>query len=44
MPYDIPDEKFAAVANLSLRHAPAALGVSRSVVRRWRLSRRRSAA
>jgi DNA invertase Pin-like site-specific DNA recombinase len=39
-PYDISPERFDAVAHLSLREAATALGVSRSVVHRWRLSRR----
>jgi DNA invertase Pin-like site-specific DNA recombinase len=38
-PYPIPDTRFEEVAALSLRAASAALGVSRSVVHRWRLSR-----
>jgi DNA invertase Pin-like site-specific DNA recombinase len=39
-PYAIPAERFEAVADLSVRDAAKALGVSRSVVHRWRLSRR----
>jgi DNA invertase Pin-like site-specific DNA recombinase len=39
-PYVIADERFEAVAELSLREAAKALGVGRSVVHRWRLSRR----
>jgi DNA invertase Pin-like site-specific DNA recombinase len=39
-PYDIGAERFEAVAHLSLRDAATALGVSRSVVHRWRLSRK----
>jgi DNA invertase Pin-like site-specific DNA recombinase len=38
-PYVIPTERFEAVSELSLREAAKALGVSRSVVHRWRLSR-----
>ena len=38
-PYDIASERFEAVDHLSLRDAATALGVSRSVVHRWRLSR-----
>jgi DNA invertase Pin-like site-specific DNA recombinase len=38
-PYDIADTRFEAVAHLSLRPAAKALGVSRSVVHRWRQSR-----
>jgi DNA invertase Pin-like site-specific DNA recombinase len=38
-PSAIPDARFEAVAHLSLRDAAKALGVSRSVVHRWRLSR-----
>ena len=41
-PYDIPDARFGAVSELSLREAAQALGVSRSVVHRWRLSRKPS--
>jgi DNA invertase Pin-like site-specific DNA recombinase len=41
-PYDIPDEKFQAVANLSLREAGKQLGVSRTVIHRWRLSHKPS--
>jgi DNA invertase Pin-like site-specific DNA recombinase len=37
VPYAIPDEQFEHVAGLSLRGAARALGVSYSVVRRWRL-------
>jgi DNA invertase Pin-like site-specific DNA recombinase len=39
-PYAISDDRFTAVDHLSLRDAATALGVSRSVVHRWRLSRR----
>ena len=39
-PYAIADDRFEAVANQSLRDAAVALGVSRSVVHRWRLSRK----
>jgi DNA invertase Pin-like site-specific DNA recombinase len=39
-PYAITAERFAAVDHLSLREAATVLGVSRSVVHRWRLSRR----
>jgi DNA invertase Pin-like site-specific DNA recombinase len=39
-PYAITDDRFEAVAHLSLRDAATALGVSRSVVHRWRLSRK----
>jgi DNA invertase Pin-like site-specific DNA recombinase len=39
-PYDIPDDRFAALAALSLREAANVLGVSRSVVHRWRLAHR----
>jgi DNA invertase Pin-like site-specific DNA recombinase len=38
-PYDIPDDRFDGVGRLSLRAAAQTLGVSRSVVHRWRLSR-----
>jgi hypothetical protein len=38
--YDIAAERFEAVDHLSLRDAATALGVSRSVVHRWRLSRK----
>jgi DNA invertase Pin-like site-specific DNA recombinase len=38
-PYAIADAQFEAVADRSLRDAALALGVSRSVVHRWRLSR-----
>ena len=38
--YDIASKRFEAVDNLSLRVAATALGVSRSVVHRWRLSRK----
>jgi DNA invertase Pin-like site-specific DNA recombinase len=38
--YDIASERFDAVDHLSLRDAAVALGVSRSVVHRWRLSRK----
>ncbi len=37
-PYAIPDDRFASLASLSLREAAKALGVSRSVVHRWRLA------
>ena len=37
-PLAIADAAFATVAHLSLRDAATALGVSRSVVHRWRLS------
>ena len=43
-PYDIPDARFESVSGLSLRDAAARLGVSRSVVHRWRLSRKPSGA
>jgi DNA invertase Pin-like site-specific DNA recombinase len=39
-PYAIADAQFEAVADRSLRDAAVALGVSRSVVHRWRLSRK----
>jgi DNA invertase Pin-like site-specific DNA recombinase len=39
-PYPIADDQFEAVAGLSLREAAAELGVSRSVVHRWRQSQR----
>ena len=39
-PYQIADDRFEAVAHQSLRDAAVALGVSRSVVHRWRLSRK----
>jgi DNA invertase Pin-like site-specific DNA recombinase len=39
-PYAITSERFEAVDHLSLRDAATALGVSRSVVHRWRLSRK----
>jgi DNA invertase Pin-like site-specific DNA recombinase len=39
-PYAIADAQFEAVADRSLRDAAQALGVSRSVVHRWRLSRK----
>lgn len=39
-PYAIADAQFEAVAASSLRDAAKALGVSRSVVHRWRLSRK----
>jgi DNA invertase Pin-like site-specific DNA recombinase len=39
-PYAIADAQFAAVADQSLREAAQVLGVSRSVVHRWRLSRK----
>jgi DNA invertase Pin-like site-specific DNA recombinase len=39
-PYAIGEDRFAAVDHLSLRDAATALGVSRSVVHRWRLSRK----
>ena len=38
-PCAIPDERFEALSELSLRDAGKQLGVSRSVVQRWRLSR-----
>jgi DNA invertase Pin-like site-specific DNA recombinase len=38
-PYDITADRLEAVDHLSLRDAATALGVSRSVVHRWRLSR-----
>jgi DNA invertase Pin-like site-specific DNA recombinase len=38
-PYAITDAQFEAVADRSLRDAATVLGVSRSVVHRWRLSR-----
>jgi DNA invertase Pin-like site-specific DNA recombinase len=43
-PYAITDAQFEAVAGRSLREAAGALGVSRSVVHRWRLSRKPLAA
>jgi DNA invertase Pin-like site-specific DNA recombinase len=39
-PYAITDAQFERVADSSLRDAAKALGVSRSVVHRWRLSRK----
>jgi putative DNA-invertase from lambdoid prophage Rac len=39
-PYQIADDRFEAVAHQSLRDAAVGLGVSRSVVHRWRLSRK----
>lgn len=39
VPYAIPDERFEAVAGLSLRAAARTLGVSHPVVDRWRRSR-----
>jgi hypothetical protein len=39
-PYAIADAQFEAVADQSLRDAATTLGVSRSVVHRWRLSRK----
>jgi DNA invertase Pin-like site-specific DNA recombinase len=42
--YVIASAQFEAVAHLSLRQAATSLGVSRSVVHRWRLSRKPSAA
>lgn len=39
-PHAIADATFETVAHLSLRDAAAALGVSRSVVHRWRLSQK----
>jgi DNA invertase Pin-like site-specific DNA recombinase len=39
-PYAIADAQFAALADRSLRESAQALGVSRSVVHRWRLSRK----
>jgi hypothetical protein len=39
-PYAIADAQFEAVADRSLREAAQTLGVSRSVVHRWRLSRK----
>jgi len=39
-PYAISDQQFEQVAGLSVRDAAQALGVSRSVVHRWRLSRK----
>lgn len=39
-PYAIADDLFEAVADRSLREAALVLGVSRSVVHRWRLSRK----
>jgi DNA invertase Pin-like site-specific DNA recombinase len=41
-PYAIADAQFDAVAHLSLRDAAVQLGVSRSVVHRYRLSRKPS--
>ena len=40
IPYAITDEQFKQVDALSLREAAKVLGVSRSVVHRWRLSRK----
>ena len=37
--YDLGDTRFEAVDHLSLRDAARELGVSRSVMHRWRLSR-----
>jgi DNA invertase Pin-like site-specific DNA recombinase len=39
-PYAITPAQFEAVDHLSLRDAATALGVSRSVIHRWRLSRK----
>jgi DNA invertase Pin-like site-specific DNA recombinase len=39
-PYAITPEQFASVDRFSLRDAATTLGVSRSVVHRWRLSRK----
>jgi hypothetical protein len=39
-PYAIADDRFEAVSHLSLREAAQLLGVSRSVVHRFRLSRK----
>jgi len=39
-PSAITDEQFEALSNVSLRDAARALGVSGSVVHRWRLSRK----
>jgi DNA invertase Pin-like site-specific DNA recombinase len=39
-PYDIANARFEAVSHLSLRDAARTIGVSRSVVHRWRLSRK----
>jgi len=39
-PCAIPESRFEATAHLSLRKAGRYLGVSRSVVHRWRLSRK----
>jgi DNA invertase Pin-like site-specific DNA recombinase len=39
-PFGIADEQFEALSTLSLRDAAKQLGVSRSVVHRWRLSRK----
>jgi DNA invertase Pin-like site-specific DNA recombinase len=39
-PYAIADAQFEAVADQSLSEAAQVLGVSRSVVHRWRLSRK----
>lgn len=41
-PCAITDDQFGSVAHLSLREAGKRLGVSRSVVHRWRLSRKPS--
>jgi putative DNA-invertase from lambdoid prophage Rac len=41
-PLPIAAAQFAAVSHLSLREAARLLGVSRSVVHRWRLSRKPS--
>jgi putative DNA-invertase from lambdoid prophage Rac len=43
-PYEIPDERFDVVAHLSVRAAAKALAVSYSVVHRWRLAHRSTAA
>jgi DNA invertase Pin-like site-specific DNA recombinase len=37
---DVSDSQIAAVAHLSLRHAAATLGVSKSFLHAWRVSRR----
>ena len=39
-PYQIADSRFEAVSGLSVRDAAESLGVSRSVVHRWRVSRK----
>ena len=39
-PYDISEERFEAVAHLSLREAAKSLGVSKGVVQRWQVGRK----